>query len=135
MALNVLVEAGAQPINNVELHINFDPHLLQVVDGAGQAAGEITADLTTLTGVLLNSADNATGEIRYDAMQTLGGTSPTGAFQIATIRFKLLKPTPGAAVEFGALSNAFYDGYAVAGTREGATVVSDGYTFLPIILK
>lgn len=135
VALDVLVEAGTQPINNVEMHISFDPHLLQVVDGAGQAASEITADLTTLTGVLLNTADNATGEIRYDAMQTLGGTSPSGSFRIATIRMKLLSPTPGTAVEIGWDSEAFYDGYAVTGNREDATVVSGGYTYLPIIMK
>jgi hypothetical protein len=136
VALDVLVQAGAQPINNVELYLSFDPQALRVVDGAGNPASQIEADLTTLTGgALMNTADNATGQIRYDAMQALGQPSPSGDFRVATIRFKLLKPTPGVTVKFGPDSDAFYDGFAVTGTRDGATIVSGTSFFLPMVLK
>ena len=36
--LDVMVDAGAQPVNNVELYLTFNPALLRVVDASGNPA-------------------------------------------------------------------------------------------------
>ena len=83
------VVAGTQPVNNVELYVDFDPAVLQVVDAAGNPTSTVEGDQTALNTVLFNAVDNAGGHIRYDAGK-LSGTPPTGTFRLAVLRFKVL---------------------------------------------
>ena len=119
--LDVMVDAGAQPVNSVELYLNFNPALLRVVDASGNPVTTVEADPGALSTVLFNSADNSTGQIRYDAGK-LSGISPTGAFRVATLRFKALAETAGTSVSYVAPSDVFDGGSSVLGTMEGATV-------------
>jgi len=134
LALDLEVEAGAQPINNVELYLAYDPQVLQVVDAGGSPATAIEPDQTVLDGdVLLNEA--GAGVIRYDAVQTLGGPAPAGDFRVATIYFKLLKPSLGTKVRIASGSDAFYAGEAVTGDRGEATIVSGAFNFMPLLIR
>ena len=119
--LNLMLDASAQPVNNVELYLTFNPALLRVVDANGNPAAAIDPDLSALTTQLLNTTNNNAGQIRYDA-GNLTGAPPTGTFRVATIRFKPLAETPGAPVSFVAPTDVFYQGTSVLGAREGATV-------------
>ncbi|MEI8083833.1 MAG: cohesin domain-containing protein, partial [Actinomycetes bacterium] len=119
--LDVMVDAGAQPVNSAELYLTFNPALLQVVDASGNIVTTVEADLGALNTVLINGADNSTGQIRYDAGK-LSGTSPTGTFRVATLRFKALAETAGTSVSYVAPSDVFDGGTSVLGTKEGTTV-------------
>lgn len=78
------VEAGNQQVDGVEVHLNFDPTYLQVVNSLADAG-------STLSAILLNQADNAVGHLDY-AAGTLS-SFPSGAFVLATVRLKALRET------------------------------------------
>ena len=121
--LDVMVDAGAQPVNNVELYLAFNPALLRVVDASGNSVTTVEADPGALTTVLFNSADNTTGQIRYDAGKLSGAPRqvPFGWRPSASRRW----PRPaGTSVSYVAPSDVFYGGASVLGTKEGATVTS-----------
>ena len=92
ITISIQIAAGAQEVDTAEVHIDFDPLYLQVVDAGGSPASTIEG-----SGVfpveLRNSADNASGEIDY-AAGTFGAL-PSGTFDLATIRFKALWGTGG----------------------------------------
>ena len=119
--LDIMADAGVQPINNVELYLNFDPAFLQVVDVSGNPASAIEPDPNALNTVLLNSVDNTNGLIRYDAGR-LSGTPPSGTFRIATIRFKALDESSQTSVRFDPSTDAFYNGASVIGSTQDASV-------------
>jgi hypothetical protein len=93
--MDIRVLAGSQPVDGVEVHLNFDPLYLQVVDGAGNPASEIEAGVG-LDLSILNRVNNARGEIDF-AAGTLG-TPPSGRFVVATVRFQALWGTGGASI-------------------------------------
>ena len=107
--LALMVQAGTQPLNNVELHVDFDPTVLQIVDAVGNPASSIEPDLTTLEMMLYNNVDNKGGHIRYDAGR-LTRTPPTGDFRVAQVRFKLLAATKTTIVRFVPPSDVFFNG-------------------------
>ena len=119
--LDVMLETGAQPVNSVELYLTFNPALVRIVDTSGNPASAIDSDLNNLTTPLINTANNSTGQIRYDAGR-LTGAPPTGTFRVATIRFKALAETSGTPVSFVAATDVFYQGTSVLGAREGCNV-------------
>ena len=126
----LMVQAGAQPLNNVELYVNFDPAVLQVVDAAGNPASSIEPDLTTLETLLYNNVDNAGGHIRYDAGR-LVGTPPTGTFRVALVRFKRLASTETTIVRFVPPTDVFFNGSSVVGSLGRAPVATVCPNFLP----
>ena len=121
IAFDMQAAAGTQPVNNVELYVDFDPSVLQVVNANGSPAAGIEADLATLNTQLVNTVDNTGGHIRYDAGK-LSGAAPTGTFRIAILRFKVTKATPSTTVRFVSPSNVFYQGASVVGTLGSANV-------------
>jgi hypothetical protein len=135
VTVDLVLETGSQPISNVELYLAFDPVALQVVDGTGNPATSIVPDSGALNGVLLNSASNATGTIRYDAMQSLGGVPPAGTFRIATARFKVLEGATPAQLHYVQDSAAFYGGAYLQVTLGSATVDSRAKTYIPLVLR
>lgn len=84
--LKVLVQVPADSADTVELHLAFDPNVLQVVDEQGQPAQQIRSALA-VPFVMYNRADNALGRIDFCAATTEGG-GKAGNFVVAKIRFK-----------------------------------------------
>ncbi len=88
--LDIRVDAGAQEVDTAVVAIDFDPVYLQVVDASGNPATVIeNGDFDT---VLLNNADNAEGQIDFQAGALLGPPQ-SGTFDLAHIRFKALNGT------------------------------------------
>ena len=119
--LDVMVAADSQPVDNVELYIEYSPALL-IVDAAGNPATSIEPDTSALSMVLFNNVDSNARLIRYDAGKVTG-TPPSGTFRVATIRFK----APGysvssVAVSLIAPSDVFRGGISVLGNMTGATI-------------
>jgi hypothetical protein len=135
VTLDLLLETGDQPVSNVELYATFDTAALQVVDANGNPASAIVPDTGVLDGVLLNVASNDTGTIRYDAMQPLGGQSPSGTFRVATTRFKVLSEANQAQVRYVQGSEAFYGGNYLEVTLGSATVNLSTQSYLPLVLR
>lgn len=88
--LVVQAEAGTAEVNGVEVHLNFDPSLLEVVS--------ITPG-TGFSFTLLNTFDNTAGTIDYSVAQ-LTAPFPSGTFDVMTIRFRAEATTAGTTVEF-----------------------------------
>jgi hypothetical protein len=135
-AVNIQLAAGAQLVDGAEVHLDFDPTYLQVVDGSGNPTAEIEPG-TALDVALLNGVDNAQGQIDY-AAGTFGG-APSGTFVLATVRFKALRGTGGTSVTFvdrgGSPTNVTYAGESVlGGTNDGLVRIGGQFQlFLPVI--
>ncbi len=123
VTFDLMMQAGAQQVNNVELYIDFDPVMLQVVDAGGNPASTIESDLSTLNTELANSANNTTGQIRYDAGK-LTGTPPSGTFRVAVVRFKLVAAFTTTTIQYVTPSDVFFGGVSVVGTLGNAQVRS-----------
>lgn len=90
--VDILINAGGQPVDGAEVHLDFHPSYLQVVDGSNHPAGEIQSSGVMDIGIQ-NYVDNAAGHVDFAA-----GTftsPPTGSYVLATIRFKALASTGG----------------------------------------
>jgi len=138
IALDVVVEADIQPVDTVELYLDFDPALLQAVDASGAPATAVQPG-TALATILFNRVDPAWGWVDYLA-SSAGGTAPSGQFTVATLRFKVL--------QFGKTwvrfsfsdwrpTDVTYQAQSVLGSVEAAQVqVTVRYDiYLPVILK
>lgn len=86
-SLAIVVDTGTQPVDSVEVHVDFDPARLQVVDASGNPVSSLTAG-TALGSVLQNNVSNSTGRIDFGAGLTLGSSAPSGRFTLATLRLK-----------------------------------------------
>jgi len=90
--LDVRVNAGAQPVDNVQFHINFNAACLQVVS--------VLPDLSALPDVVSAPAwDNTLGQVSY-AGGVLVGPPASGSFRVATIRFLATAPVGGTVISF-----------------------------------
>jgi hypothetical protein len=89
----VVVDTGRTEVDGVEVHLAFDPTVLQVVDAGGQPANQVEPG-TVLGQVIRNLADNAAGEVHYAAGVPFGQPRVAGTFDLARVRFKPLRPTP-----------------------------------------
>ncbi len=136
--VDVVIQAGAQPVDTVEAYIYFPASVLQVVDAGGNPAATVegggTFDLE-----LTNSADNSGGKIHYAA--TMLGSSLTGDITVATLRFKATSPTMGSWLRFQVWppekTDVSYLGQSVLTAWSAASVIVEGYPkiYLPLILK
>ena len=89
--VEITINTGDQPVDGAEAHIDFDPDYLTVVDAVGNVTDSIISGIT-LPAVMQNSVDNNQGTIDY-AAGILSGEPPTGAFTLATIRFRAITET------------------------------------------
>ncbi|MDH7489745.1 MAG: SdrD B-like domain-containing protein, partial [Anaerolineae bacterium] len=81
--------------------LSFDPRYLTVVDAAGNPTSQITPNTAILNKVNLNSANNSTGRIQYDAEDTTPCNNENKtSVKIATVRFKGKAATSGTALTF-----------------------------------
>ena len=79
ITVDIVVEAGAQPVAGVDVFLNFDTEYLEVTD--------ITANTNSLGTVANLNMDNTNGYADYSALKTSLQDYPTGTFTIATITF------------------------------------------------
>ena len=138
VTLDVTAAAGAQAVDVAALYLNFDPALLQLVDAAGQPAGQIEPG-ASLPLVLVNQVDAARGWINL-VSTSLGGAAPAGDLMLARLRFRVL--TSGrAGVRFAFASwrttDVAYQAESVLGQVNGAhiTVPAAKELYLPLVLK
>lgn len=90
--VDVILHTGSQPVDGVQVYLNYDPAVLQVVSA--------TPDATALPIEILPPAwDNATGALAY-AAGVLSGPAPSGDLRVLTIRFRALSPHPGSTIAF-----------------------------------
>jgi hypothetical protein len=134
VSMDLMLKTGDQPVNNVELYLSFDPAMLQLVDAAGNPASSLDPDEGTLK-VLPPNDMPVPGQIRYSAVQPLGGISPSGTFRIAIARFKVLSDANPAQVRYVQDSAAFYGGSYLQATLGSATVNSCMQSYLPLMLR
>ncbi len=138
VALDVLAEAGAQPVDAVELYLDYDPALLQAVDAAGAPATGVQPG-TALGIALLNRVDPAWGLADYIATSA-GNPAPSGQFLVARLRFKVLG-AGRTAVRFSfsdwRTTDVAYRGDSLLGAVQAA-VIEGGQAkslYLPLVLK
>jgi hypothetical protein len=89
--LAIRVDAGSQPVDGAEVHLDFDPVYLQVVDANGDPASDIE-NSGVLSTLILNQASNTTGQIDF-ATGILQGELPSGTFLLATLHLRALNDT------------------------------------------
>jgi hypothetical protein len=136
--VDVVIQAGAQPVDTVEAHIYFPAGVLQVVDAGGSPATTVEGG-TAFDMELANSADSSVGKIHYAA--TMLGGSLSGDITVATIRFKAISPTMGSWLRFQVWppekTDVSYLGQSVLTAWPAASVTVAGYPkiYLPLILK
>ncbi|MGQ9516673.1 MAG: golvesin C-terminal-like domain-containing protein, partial [Anaerolineae bacterium] len=90
-ALDIIVESGTQPLDGVDVTLNFNPTYLAVQGITGGS---------TLPVPLSQSWDNTTGVVRYAAGRNLADPPPSGTFVLCSISFQALNNTAGTPVEF-----------------------------------
>jgi len=134
VAVDVMVDSGEQPVNAVELHLNFNRAKLRIVDEDGNPADQVIPG-EDFSAVYTNVADNANGKIDFEAA-TAGGVELTGSFRVATLRFWAADKAPlGATVDVVAAgdrqSRLLYGGTDIPYERNnGIVVISEGATIL-----
>ena len=123
-SVQLVVEAGTQPVDAVDAFLGFDPALVQ---GTAIIPGE------ALPTLLASSVDNAAGRITFSAGKQLGGPDASGTFVLATVQFQAQgAPAPaGTALAFAFQppvqnTDAFYRGGSVLGGAAGGLVVIQG---------
>ena len=99
--VDIAVDSGAQQVDGAQAFVNFDPDFLQVVDEYGNPSSTIVGG-TAFQYEFLNEIDNAAGTINYAAGST--SSYPSGAFTLATIRFKATAETENTAIAFNLTS-------------------------------
>ncbi|MFH1085525.1 MAG: hypothetical protein V1772_07165, partial [Chloroflexota bacterium] len=115
------LDAGAQPVDDVYACLNYDPHALTVVDSAVNPTDDVTPGTAWLL-ILVNSVDNATGQISFGAR----GSGTAGRFAVATVRFKALATAAASALNWNLAeprdTGAGYRGESVLGATENGSV-------------
>jgi hypothetical protein len=144
--VQIVVDAGSQRVDAVEVHLDFDPSYLQVVDAAGNPSSSIV-DGTVLGVRIQNMSNNATGVIAYAA-----GTfdAPVnGTFVLASMYLRALRDTGGGStplhfvlelprktdVQYNALSvlRQVYDG--AVRIQYGTPGPPSHYLYLPVVMR
>lgn len=128
-AVDIQVAADGQPVDGVEVHLDFDPLYLEVVNTDGDPAGAIESG-GALDVLLRNYANNVDGEIDF-AAGTFSTMPPSGSFALATIRFKALRPTGENSTHLAFITQlprktdvTHAGGSVLAGTTSGSMTIS-----------
>ena len=139
--LDVTAQLPSDSADTVELHLDFDPSVLQVVDAQGRPAAQIQG-AAALPLVAHNQADNVAGRIDFCATTTETG-GKTGTFTVAQIHFKAVAQSTGAWVRFTRdqwpYTEAAYQGKALLRRYAGAEIIvgaaPEGRNFLPVVMR
>jgi hypothetical protein len=140
--VDIRIDAAGQPVDGAEVHLDFHPLYLQVVDSGDAPAGEIQSS-GVLDIAIQNHVDNAAGQVDFAA-----GTftnPPTGSYVLATIRFKALASTDGQSTpltigtELPRKTDLMYRGESVLAQADGGEVFiaapSSYPVYLPLLTK
>ena len=134
--LDIAVDSGTQQVDGVQAFVNFDPDFLQVVDEDGNPSSTIIGG-TAFQYEFLNEVDNTAGIINYAAGSM--SSFPSGAFTLATIRFKAAVGTGNTAVTFNRTSpretKITFGGNNLAFNALEGSVITSYESYLPLILK
>jgi PKD repeat protein len=96
--VSLYVDAGAQPVDAVDIYVNFDPRKIRITDASGTAASEIYRDASVMPlSPLLNRVDNAAGQIDFAA--GVAGGSATDRFRVGY--FYVYALSPGGLADLG----------------------------------
>jgi len=126
----VEVQAGQQEVDAAEVHLDFDPTLMEV---QSMSAG------ATLPAVLQNNFSNAEGTIDFAAGILSTNGLPSGTFELVTITFNALAATPStdiaiAPFTFPRVSQATFKGNSVLTDASGGTVeISNSVTLNGVV--
>jgi hypothetical protein len=117
--IDLMVDAGSQPVAAVDAFLDFNPTYLRVWG--------IVPDVAALPTVLISTFDNTSGQIAYSVGKALTGDDATGTFRLATIRLQAVGTTTGTQMAFAfqpPLRNTdiFYQGQSVFGSATNASV-------------
>ncbi|GAB4556577.1 MAG: hypothetical protein Kow0047_00170 [Anaerolineae bacterium] len=138
--VSIVVRAGSQPIDVVDVVFQFDPATVQIVDSSGQPVNQLmpTGVLPTL---LLNAVDNAAGAVSFSAGRDLDGSAPDGDLVLGTFFVKNVAtalPT-SAQLVLGPLTGVYYGGQSVLGeAMDGQIYIAAGaptYLWLPSLAR
>lgn len=135
--VDILINAGGQPVDGAEVHLDFHPSYLQVVDGGNQPAGEIQSS-GVFDIAIQNHVDNAAGHVDFAA-----GTftnPPTGSYVLATVRFKALAGTGGQSTPLTLVTDLprktdlMYRGQSVLAQAHDGDVLVSSLSSFPVYL-
>jgi hypothetical protein len=137
----VQVDAGSQLVDGAEVHLDYDPSRLQVVDADGNPADHVD-NSGALDVVLRNNVDNTAGRIDF-AAGTFSATPPSGAFALAAIRLRALNLTGSPSTELSFVlepprrTNVVYAGLSVlGGTNDGVVALRQtNVVYLPLVSR
>ncbi len=80
---------GVHDLYGVELHLGFDPAVLEIVGATdGATPSVIDGDMLAVGFTALNSVDNATGIVDYAVSQMPPAEGVNGAGTLARVRFR-----------------------------------------------
>jgi len=131
-AVSVTV-ASVENLYGIEVHITFDPAVLEVVDANASTDGVQIANGTFLSPdfIAQNKADNTAGKVDYAISQMHPQTGKTGSGTIATITFKA-KASGSSNVTITSVLLSDPVGTAIPATyTSGSVTVSGGTTPSP----
>lgn len=117
--LDILAQAGAQPVESIEVTLSFLPTYLQVTGvEAGSALGQVVA----------TDYDNIAGWIHYQAQRAPGDPWPTDSFVICRLHFQAQAPTSGTTLAFHRPGcRVTYAGWEILGnTTDGVIQIASG---------
>ncbi len=139
--VSVQLDAGSQWVDGAEIHLDFDPQIVQVVDASGNPTSTIEAG-TSLPLLLQNSAHNVAGTIDYAAGADFPPQPPvTGRFTVATIRLKALRPTSSTGTPLAFVftlprrTDVSFEEQSVLGPHVDGRVVVLRQIFLPLVRR
>lgn len=83
----ISVQTGGRQVDAAEVHLTFDPTILQIVDAAGRPATQLEPG-TALGQVIRNGVDNLGGTVHYAAGAKFEDPPATGDFELAGLYIK-----------------------------------------------
>ncbi|MGQ9585730.1 MAG: golvesin C-terminal-like domain-containing protein [Anaerolineae bacterium] len=121
--LDVMADAGAQPVDGVSVVLTFVPTLMRVT---------AITDGTALSQILTRTWDNVAGTVRYEAWRAIAQPPPSGTFRVMTVHFEALATTAGTPVTFDLVqTDVIYNLTSIRGSTTGGTVVISAHTATP----
>ena len=121
--LELLVDAGVQPVDGAEVFIDFDPAYLAIVNQNGTPASAITPR-EGLDDIVWNQVDNVRGKINYVARKT-SSPFPSGTFVLASFWVQAKQPTAGTIIDLASNTKLLFEFQNVlASAADGQVIIT-----------
>ncbi|HEX6287719.1 MAG TPA: cohesin domain-containing protein [Herpetosiphonaceae bacterium] len=85
--IDLRMDTDGRDVDTMDAYLNFDPTLLEVIDGAGNPVTSLTVNSGIFDGVTFNQVNNSTGQINL-SLSKYSPAYPRGLYTIATLRFR-----------------------------------------------